>query len=277
MGDGTAVVAVTGRTLALLLVVAGALFAGPAAGQHVAGVPHPACASREFVPPLAPDTVPENVLDSLGTITGSSRPGMRYVRNLLAARFDSTASQAQRQAAVDRVCGVVVGGDHSDGGLDGYYLVRLADAGSVSALDAAADALRHMPGVSSAQTLALRSAASAPAADPSHGACANTAEGGELRIAALKEMMSSRDADELAMLNRLGLAGLDSSAVHVVTDAGVCGRVAAAVESAAHFTPAGSPFLVLRAGPRYVAFDPSGINRSFFLVDTSFVFRTVLR
>ncbi len=276
MGDGTAVVGVARRTGAFLLVAAGALFARPVSAQRVALVPRPACASQEFVPPLAPDTIPENVLDSLGTITTSARPGMRYVRNLLAAHFDSAASQAQRQAAVDRVCGVVVGGDHSDGGVDGYYLVRLRDAGSVSALDAAADALRHMPGVASAQTLALRRA-DAPAVRDAKGACAGTVDGGELRIAALKEMVASHAADEVSLMNGLGLSGLDSSAVHVVTDAAVCGRVAAAIESAAHFAPAGLPLLVLRAGPRYVAFDPSGINRSFFLVDTSFVFRTVLR
>ena len=276
MGDGQAVVAVARRVLPLLVAAAGALAAAPAAAQHVARIPRPACASQEFVPPLAPDSVPETVLDSLGTTTAASRPGMRYVRNLLAARFDSAASQAERQAAVDRVCGLVVGGDHSDGGVDGFYLVRLRGAESVSALDAAVDALRHMPGVSSAQTLALRRAAASAEAGVG-GACAGAGDGGELRIAALKEMIASQDADEMAVTTGLGLQGVDSSAVHVVTDGGVCGRVAAAIESAAHFAPAGVPFLVLRAGPRYVAFDPSGINRSFFLVDTSFVFRTVLR
>ncbi len=274
MGDGTAVVAIT-RRARVLLVAAGALLARPVLAQRVALLPRPACASRASVPPLAPDTVAEDVLDSLGTTTETSRPGMRYVRNLLAARFDSTASQAQRQAAVDRVCGEVVGGDHSDGGVDGFYLVRLHDAESVSALDAAADALRHMPGVSAAQTLALH-AADATETDGNE-ACAGVADGGELRIAALKEMMASHDSDEVAMVGDLGLGGVDSSAVQVVANAHVCGRVAAAIESAAHFAPAGFPFLVLRAGPRYVAFDPSGINRSFFLVDTTFVFRTELR
>lgn len=259
-----------------MLIGGGTLLARSAVAQRVAFVPQPACGAHEFVPPLAPDSIPENVLDSLGTITAASRPGMRYVRNLLAARFDSSASQAQRQAAVDRVCGVVVGGDYSDGGMDGYYLVRLRDGGSVSALEAAADALRHMPGVSSAQTLALRRA-DAPAVGDAKGVCAGAADGGELRIAAFKEMIASHDADERMLMNGLDLSGVDSSAVHVVNDAGVCGRVAAAIESAAHFAPAGASFLVLRAGPRYVAFDPSGVNRAFFLVDTSFVFRTVLR
>lgn len=269
-------VAVGRRGLPFLAAVAAAFLARPALAQHAALLPQPACASHGFVPPLAPDSVPEDVLDSLGTVTAASRPGMRYIRNLLAARFDSAASQAQRQAAVDRVCGAVVGGDHSDGGVDGYYLVRLQNAESVGALDAAADALRHMPGVASAQTLALRQAA-APAAARARGACAGAGDGGGLRIAALKEMIASRDAGDRATTNGLGLGGVDSSAVHVVTDAAVCGRVAAAIESGAHFAPAGYPFVVLRAGPRYVAFDPSGINRSFFLVDTSFIFRTVLR
>ena len=279
MGHGAALVAIDRRALVAALAAA-VLVARPALAQRGPLLPQPACAVRGVVPPLAPDTIAEPVLDSLGTVTLSSRPGMRYVRNLLAARFESAASQAQRQAAVDRVCGVVVGGDHSDGGVDGYYLVRLRGAESVSALDAAADAMRHMPGVSSAQTLALRPAdatETTAASDAAGAACAGAANGGELRIAALKEMIASREADQVAMMNGLGLGGVDSSAVHVVTDAGVCRRVAGVIESAVHFAPDGVPFLVLSAGPRYVAFDPNGINRSFFLVDTAFVFRTVLR
>jgi hypothetical protein len=265
------------RLVAAALVLAG-LLGAPAGAQGPASMPQPPCAARRFVPPLAPDSIAEAVLDSLGTVGAPSRPGVRYLRNLIAARFDSAAPQAQRQAAVDRVCGLVVGGDHSDGGVDGYYLVRLRGAESVSALDAAADAMRHMPGVSSAQTLALRQATAADASvAPSGSACADGSSGGWLRVAAMKEMIASRNADEVHLVNAAGLAGVDTSTVQVVADGAVCGRVAAAIKSGASVTLDGTPFLVLRAGPRYVAFDPRGINRAFFLVDTSFVFRTVLR
>jgi hypothetical protein len=228
---------------------------------------------------MAPDTVAETVLDSLGTVAVPARPGVRYMRNLLAARFTAAAPQVQRQAAIDRVCGLVVGGDHSDGGEDGYYLVRIHGAESVSALDAAADALRHMPGVMSAQTLALRQADAAAQPPVAAGAasCADGNSGGWLRVAALKEMIASAEPDEVHLVNSLGLGGLDTSAVKVVNDPTVCGRVAAAVASGARYTANGAPLLVLHAGARYVAFDPLGLNRSFFLVDTSFVFRTVLR
>ncbi len=246
-----------------------------AGAQGTPQLPTPVCATRTVVPILAPDTVAENVLDSLGTITSPAIPGVHYLRNMIAARFDSTASPSQRQAAVDRVCGVVVGGDHSDGGVDGYYLVRLQGAGTVSALDAAAAAMRQMPGVASAQTLALRRAAApAPAAA---SACADGDSGGAIRIAALKEMVASHDAGDRRLVDGLGLAGVDSSQVRIVQDPAVCGRVAAAIRAAVHFTPDGVPFLVLRAGGRYVAFDPSGMNRSYFLVDTAFVFRKILR
>ena len=52
--------------------------------------------------------------------------------------------------------------------------------------------------------------------------------------------------------------------VQVVRQGGVCARVGAAVASAAHFTPDGTPLVVVRAGGRYVAFDPTGLNRAFF-------------
>jgi hypothetical protein len=274
VGDGAALVALSARLAATAL--AAAFAAQPALAQR-AMLPHPSCVSRSVVPPLAPDTVAERVLDSLGTVTSPARPGMRYIRNLLAARFDSTASPSQRQAAIDQVCGVVVGGDHSDGETDGYYLVRLPNAESVSALDAAADAMRHMPGVSSAQTLALRRVDAEVPEDAGTMACATTASGGMIRVEAVKEMLASRAAADVAMMTRLGLSGVDSNTVHVESDDRVCRRVAAAIEGAVHFAPDGVPFLVLRAGPRYVAFDPSGANRSFFLVDTAFVFRTILR
>jgi hypothetical protein len=247
-----------------------------AGAQRPALLPRPACAGSRLVPPLAPDTIAESVLDSLGTVTAMSRPGTRYVRNLLAARFDSTATQAQRQAAVDRVCGIVVGGDHSDGGVDGFYLVRLRGAESVAALDAAADEMRHMPGVESAQTLALRRA-DAGEAPRASTACGATADGGGLRVAAIKEMLASRDARQVATVNGLGLGGVDSAEVRVVTDRTVCARVTDAIRVGAHFTPDGAPFLILSAGPRYVAFDPTGMNRSLFVVDAAFVLRRVLR
>ena len=279
VGMSSAIVSSRGARRAAA-VAAALLCAHSAAAQRQVALPRPPCAVRAVVPPIAPDTVAENVLDSLGTIPVPLHPGVRYMRNLLAARFDAATPPAQRQAAIERVCGVVVGGDHSDGGEDGYYLVRLHDAETVSALDAAADALRHMPGVTSAQTLALREAdaAQAPAApDGTAAACADGDTGGLLRVAALKEMMASAEPTEVRLVNSLGLGGVDTSTVRLVSDGAVCGRVAAAVAAGARFTLANSPLLVVRAGARYVAFDPSGVNRSFFLVDTGFVFRTVLR
>lgn len=284
MGHGAPVVDV-GRSLRAFAFTALAATAGarPARAQRLASLPGWDCAASMFVPPLAPDTIAQEVLDSLGTIAVASRPGVSLLKNVIAARFDTSATQMQRQAAVDRVCGMVIGGDRG-GEADGYYLVRLHGAASVETLDAAADVVRHMPGVASAQTLALHRtdiADAPPAGAGSSGApessCADGSTGGRLRIDAVKEMLASRDSGEIGLMNDLGLGGVDSSAVQVVRDVGVCARVASAILRAAHFELTHSPYLVLRAGPRYVAFDPRGYHRAFFLVDTTFSFRTVLR
>ena len=284
MGHGAPVVEVARPLRALTLAfaaLAAAAGARPAYAQRVASLPGRDCSATAFVPPLAPDTIAQDVLDSLGTITVASRPGVSLLKNVIAARFDTSATQMQRQAAVDRVCGVVIGGDRG-GDADGYYLVRLHGAGNVEMLDAAADVVRHMPGVASAQTLSLHrtdvaDAPPAAASGPAETSCADGSTGGLLRIDAVKEMLASRDAGEIRLMNDLGLGGVDSSAVQVVDDVGVCARVASAILRAAHFELTDSPYVVLRAGPRYVAFDPRGYNRAFFLVDSTFSFRTVLR
>jgi hypothetical protein len=262
-----------------LAVVLLALGAGALHAQQPVRMPRPSCVARGFVPALAPDTVAEAVLDSLGTVDVGSQPGVRYIRNLLAASFEAGASRELRQAAVDGVCGVVVGGDHGDGGDDGYYLIRLRGAGTAPELDAMAAALRQMPGVRSAQALAIRGVdppAALPTVAERSAGCADATDGGWLRIAAIKEIVSSPGADQQHLALRLGLAGVDSGAVRVEQDDAVCARVAAAIREGAHFSLNGMPYLVLRAGPRYIAFDPSGLNRSFFVVDTTFVFRTVV-
>jgi hypothetical protein len=72
--------------------------------------------------------------------------------------------------------------------------------------------------------------------------------------------------------NFVGMAGVDSAALVVVTDTLVCTRVSQVVDSVfGHPTPT-TPFLVvLRGGPRYVAF-PSNKD-GFFYLDTNFVYK----
>lgn len=250
-----------------------------AAAQRTVVMPHATCSQRTWVPASAPDTVAEQIIDSLGTVPAAAQQGVNYIQNLLAAKFTPDAGRDVRQAAVDRVCGVVIGGDYRDGGDDGYYLIRLHNAGSASALDAAASALARMPGVKSAQPLAVRSASvqMAPSSADRGAGCADGSTGGMLRIEALKEMLASPDPTNQGIADALGLTGVDTNSIKVVDDGLTCARVASAIRQGARFSLEGSPFLVLRAGPRYVAFDPRGFDRSFFVVDTSFVFRRVLR
>jgi hypothetical protein len=233
-----------------------------------------ACVAGAVVPGTAPDTIPESVLDSLGTVDDPVERGTHYVKNLVSALFRENTPQPQRQAAIDRVCGVVIGGDHLPSG-EGYYLIRLHGVETPDALAATADALRAMPGVAGATTLAMKSLGDQPPGTSS-SACFDDPPGGRLRTQAFKEMLASADQGEIAFRNSLGLGGVDSGAVRIVHDSGICSRVKAAVDGASHTDLSSLVFLVLRAGPRYVAFDPTGFTHALFIVDTTFRFRSIV-
>jgi len=80
-------------------------------------------AQRPRVPPAAPDTVPAWVYarENLASDTGASYD---YYADVIIVGFKSTATQADRQAAIDAVNGVVVGGQPMPPG-EGIYYVRL--------------------------------------------------------------------------------------------------------------------------------------------------------
>ncbi|MDZ4864140.1 MAG: S8 family serine peptidase [Gemmatimonadota bacterium] len=92
------------------------------------------------VPALPPDSTAAWVLaDSSIDTTG-------FTKNLLVVLFQSTATQADRQAAISMVGGVVVGGLPMTTG-DGYYLVQIADSGAGLQLDSAVVRLKQLPTV----------------------------------------------------------------------------------------------------------------------------------
>ena len=247
----------------------------------MAQTPHPArdCVGHALVPSVAPDTIPGELLDSLGSVedSGAQARGARYAKNLVALQFKAQATQPQRQAAVDRVCGTVAGGDRETEG-EGFYLVRLRGAETVDALIAATNTLRAMPAVAVATTIgvkrpALSSDESLPGGEPS---CYLRNANGGFRVQAFKEMLVASGSDEVRLRTALGLAGTDTSDVVVVDDPGICGKVIRAVNDAAHMEHAATAMVVLRAGPRYVAFDPLGLTRALFFVDTTFHFRNIV-
>jgi hypothetical protein len=110
------------------------------------------------VPSTAPDSVPKAVWDSLRAPTNVlvNPPGYAgsIIRNALLVTFKSSASQAERQAAIDLVAGVVLGGV-ALGAPEHMYLVRIpyvlsaGDSVSGPVLRAAA-ALRGLPTVQKA-------------------------------------------------------------------------------------------------------------------------------
>jgi len=80
--------------------------------------------------------------------TDSARWGSRFTRDVVMLSFRQTATQGERQAAVDAVHGTVVGGKPLAGnpGL-GIYLLLLPHDPTNDRLFAAIDALRKMPKV----------------------------------------------------------------------------------------------------------------------------------
>ena len=233
-----------------------------------------ACLTVGVVPAEAPDSIPEALLDSLGTVNDPAQRGTHYVRNLVTALFAEGATPRQRQAAVERVCGSVVGGDRAPSG-EGYYLIRLHGAETPSALALATETLRSMPGVAGATTLALKSVGDQNAG-ASTSSCYDGDPGGRFRTQVIKEMLASANPAEVSFRGSLGLGGVDSASVRVVTDQTVCAKVREAVDAASRTALPPVTLLVLRAGPRYVAFDPLGLTHAMFVVDTAFRFRSIV-
>lgn len=86
---------------------------------------------QNVVPAVAPDTIPATLIASLPILTDSAGQQMRS--ELLAVLFNETASQTQRQAAVNSVAGFVVGGQRSFQ-TDGWYILRVPGKNTPSAL-----------------------------------------------------------------------------------------------------------------------------------------------
>ncbi len=107
--------------------------------------------SPNIVPALPPDNIPKALMDSLGSILMTD--GLLLIPDLLAVRFVLGATQAQRQAAIDAVRGVVVGGWRSRFDESGTYYVLVPAQRSVTLLLDVVDALDAFPQVVGAHIL----------------------------------------------------------------------------------------------------------------------------
>src|ERR1041385_3781321 len=99
------------------------------------------------VPAVAPDSEPAWVNDDSSYTSGGSSRG--WLKRTLVVLFKPTATQAERQAAVDKITGVVVGG-YGIPGSDGSYLVRVGWNPTDVQLDSLASVLMSLPQVEGA-------------------------------------------------------------------------------------------------------------------------------
>ncbi|PYO42574.1 MAG: hypothetical protein DMD33_10345 [Gemmatimonadetes bacterium] len=112
------------------------------------GLPSDTPPQRLRVPPAVPDTVPAWVYApaNLASDTGASYD---YYADVIIVGFKATATQADRQAAIDSINGTVVGGQPMPPG-EGFYFVRLEAARRLEPLTRAVTKLWSLPQVASA-------------------------------------------------------------------------------------------------------------------------------
>jgi hypothetical protein len=99
---------------------------------------------RGRVPAAAPDSTPAWFLDD------SNWTSDLTLKRIAEVKFQAGASTSQRQAAIDSVGGMVVGGYHLPNAPEGTYYVLIPTATSESALLAALQKLERQPGVKDA-------------------------------------------------------------------------------------------------------------------------------
>jgi hypothetical protein len=101
--------------------------------------------------------------------------------------------------------------------------------------------------------------------------CPTATPAASVTIANFKRSLSTGDANSSSLKTSVGLTGVDSSSVTIVTDSIVCTRVTHAIDSAFKDTSTASYF-VLHAGTSYVAFPHLQPVHSLFFVDSNFTY-----
>jgi hypothetical protein len=98
------------------------------------------------VPPQAPPTLPAWVYSSSNLDSNTTALGGVFLKNIVIVEFKPSASQSERQSAVDAVKGSVVGGVPSRAG-EGHYYVSVPDSTQGGGLVSATQRLRSLPQV----------------------------------------------------------------------------------------------------------------------------------
>jgi hypothetical protein len=105
---------------------------------------------RTVVSMSPPDTMADWVSSSSNWVTNTTQIAGMFVKDLVLIRFVAGATQQQRQEAVDRIGGTVVGGVPFYGGVEGVYYVQLPADPTNERVFAAIDTLNAQPQVENA-------------------------------------------------------------------------------------------------------------------------------
>jgi hypothetical protein len=133
-----------------VVVVGGLGFALSLAACSGASAPRAPVPAREaprfaVVPPTAPDFIPDDLYADSSIIEDTEYTSGPFLRDVIGVAFMPGATQAERQAAIDTIGGVVIGGMAYAN--DGDYYVRIAGDSTGEAVTKAVDLLESLPQV----------------------------------------------------------------------------------------------------------------------------------
>jgi hypothetical protein len=101
----------------------------------------------------------------------------------------------------------------------------------------------------------------------------------ETTIREIRSMLAGTSPDDSSFRVEMGLVGVDSSALTVVTDSVVCTRVTSVLDSVtSSATPGTHSYFVVKAAARYMAFGNLVTPRStsLWFLDTTYTFLGVM-
>jgi hypothetical protein len=98
---------------------------------------------------------------------------------------------------------------------------------------------------------------------------------GASRLQSLKETLMEPDTVSVLYRQDFGLVGIDSSAVQIVTDTTVCSAVTAVIDSKYKVPIRSGPLVVLKVGPRYLAYKAEGGDTATFFLDLNYAWIAV--
>jgi hypothetical protein len=114
------------------------------------------------VPALPVFGIPPGIYADTNIVLDPPQMSGRVVKNIVEVIFKASATQAQRQAAIDSIRGTVVGGLPFINNGDGLYLVRIPSTSNADPVFAAIATLKAMSQVQFAGTHSLTDRGSGP-------------------------------------------------------------------------------------------------------------------